>query len=319
MEKINFQNGITPLNDTNLNQLQDNMEEIGVVVNPTQPTTNEKVWLQKGKNLFNIFGSYTDNDTFRALANMTRTKNSLTLEATSGASGFMIFNKKYNNNKCNLSFNMSSGEKSRILLKPLNLNDELITSLSIDGWTYLEFYGAYYKETTEANISIPIELSSDVISFRLGFVAVGYTINNIQLEIGEVATEYEEYIDKKIYCKNDNGVFEEFVNVETMEIETITNNNGIAIKFPDGRMECNSKKDTVTIQKGQTSVSIEFPVAFVEAPTVLANFYLHNGVGYPVSANLGYSVSKTGITFYTDVAPTGTNYVLNYIARGRWK
>jgi hypothetical protein len=54
MNKINFQNGITPLNDTNLNQMQANMEKAGVVVSPTEPTTNEKVWIQKGKNLFNI-------------------------------------------------------------------------------------------------------------------------------------------------------------------------------------------------------------------------------------------------------------------------
>ena len=51
--------GNTPLTAANLNQMQDNIEESAVVVSSTQPTTSERVWIRKGKNLFN--GIYNTN------------------------------------------------------------------------------------------------------------------------------------------------------------------------------------------------------------------------------------------------------------------
>ena len=54
MNKINFVNNSAPdLSAETLNQIQNNMEEVGVAVSPTEPTTNEKVWIQRGKNIFN--------------------------------------------------------------------------------------------------------------------------------------------------------------------------------------------------------------------------------------------------------------------------
>ena len=38
-----------------LNTMQSNIEESCVAVSPTQPTTGEKVWIQKGKNLIRNF------------------------------------------------------------------------------------------------------------------------------------------------------------------------------------------------------------------------------------------------------------------------
>ena len=53
MDKINFQNGVTKVNADTFNTFQNNVEKSAVVVSPTQPATNEKVWFKKGKNLFN--------------------------------------------------------------------------------------------------------------------------------------------------------------------------------------------------------------------------------------------------------------------------
>lgn len=50
MKKIEFKNlpsTETPLSAENLNQLQSNIEESCVAINSTQPTTNEKLWVQK--------------------------------------------------------------------------------------------------------------------------------------------------------------------------------------------------------------------------------------------------------------------------------
>lgn len=50
MEKINFQdlpNTDTPIKASTLNTMQSNIEESCVAVSPTQPETNERVWIQK--------------------------------------------------------------------------------------------------------------------------------------------------------------------------------------------------------------------------------------------------------------------------------
>ena len=39
----------------------------------------------------------------------------------------------------------------------------------------------------------------------------------MQLELGSTTTNYEEYVDKKIYTKNDNGVYEEFINADEVK------------------------------------------------------------------------------------------------------
>ena len=60
MNKINFVNNQEPaISAENLNQMQNNMEEVGVAISPTEPTTNENVWIQKGKNLYNKNKTYT--------------------------------------------------------------------------------------------------------------------------------------------------------------------------------------------------------------------------------------------------------------------
>ena len=47
MKRINFQNGITKVNEDTFNEFQNNIEESTVIVSATEPTTNEKVWLKK--------------------------------------------------------------------------------------------------------------------------------------------------------------------------------------------------------------------------------------------------------------------------------
>ena len=78
MDKIIFKNNQEPaLNETNLNLLQDNMEKAGVIVSATEPTTGEKVWIQKGKNLVNEWIKYeyynTDEHKINESTNFLRT------------------------------------------------------------------------------------------------------------------------------------------------------------------------------------------------------------------------------------------------------
>ena len=52
MDRINFQNNVTKLDKEMFDTFQNNIEKSSVVVSPTQPATNEKVWFKKGKNKF---------------------------------------------------------------------------------------------------------------------------------------------------------------------------------------------------------------------------------------------------------------------------
>ena len=63
MKRINFQNGITKVNDETFNAFQNNIEESAVIVSPTEPTTNEKVWLKKDSVLGDKIFCKTENNT----------------------------------------------------------------------------------------------------------------------------------------------------------------------------------------------------------------------------------------------------------------
>lgn len=71
-------------------------------------------------------------------------------------------------------------------------------------------------------------------------------------------------------------------NLKGNKIETITNSNGIAVKFPDGTMLAYGTK-TMSVSYG----TVNFPVAFVENPRMLAtlNATVSNDSIYIVSTN----------------------------------
>ena len=199
MDKINFQNGKEPaINDINLNKMQDNMEEAGVVVSPTQPTTNEKVWIQKGKNLSNVSG----------------------FNAVEQTLGINIVKVKV---KPNTNYTISA-IKSRI-------DGAVITNGWVQGIGDVRAYdvsgnlleilfrdNAHFFENGNINcdftIITPVNCDYIVVDFanNNGDINLNTSVSNIQVEQGSTPTEYEAYVEKAIYVKNDNGVYEEFYN-----------------------------------------------------------------------------------------------------------
>lgn len=205
MNKINFVNNSEPaLSAENLNQMQNNMEEAGVVVSPTEPTTNEKVWIQKGKNLFN--------------------KNN-------AIKGFWV----------------DSSNGNLVLAEDYNMVSEIISVLPNTKYTLSGISGvasngtawvtilSYSKEKTfntmifdNATLGTTFTTGENDYYIR---VAIGnISLTTVQLEQGSTATEYEEYIEKKIYCKNDNGVYIPFVP-ENKPINITT-----GVEFETGRI-----------------------------------------------------------------------------------
>lgn len=152
-----------------------------VIISPTEPTTNERVWLKKGKNMFNknAFSSYV----------------------------------WFNSDGSTYSTNDNHIISEYIEVKP---NTQYTFMLNVDAFISIRGYDKN-KNQTETYI----DSTAQTITFRTNentfFVKVGignglnYINNSIQLEPGEVATSCEEYIEPTILVKNSNGVFEEFI------------------------------------------------------------------------------------------------------------
>lgn len=167
-----------------------------VKVSPTQPTTGEKVWLQKGKNLLNL--------------NVNQTKNDVTIISNSDGS---------------ITLNGTATADTRIDI-PINLNLRAGTythsrnNITLDN-TYLSLDNIndtmLNKNSTERTFTINqnTDYNYYVIWFGSGVAFDNVTLY-LQLEQGMVATGHEQYIEPKIYVKNDNDVYEEFINKEDL-------------------------------------------------------------------------------------------------------
>lgn len=196
MDKIIFKNNQEPaLNETNLNLLQDNMEKAGVIVSATEPTTGEKVWIQKGKNLVNqwIKGE---------LYNSQKSLFELNTEFMRTDFIKIDTNVDYilsNSENCKFGY-ISVFDENYDYLENIK-NDDLLTSFKITN--------------TKAKYII-------VNIFYRDYPNLSW----IQLEQGTTATPYEAYIKKKIYTKNEKNIFEtvyeESENINKIELKKAT-------------------------------------------------------------------------------------------------
>lgn len=149
-----------------------------VIVNPTEPAGNNrrKVWMQKGKNKFN------PNDKTNGYLNI---DGSFTSVTDWTCSGFI----EINSNKYILSANTTA---RRVIWC------EYDGSMNIIGTRHEVAYGN------------PIA----IVSVNTKYIRVCFndgTATDIQLEQGTTATTYEPYVEDKIYIKNNNDVYEEFI------------------------------------------------------------------------------------------------------------
>ncbi len=115
-------------------------------------------------------------------------------------------------------------------------------------------------------------------------------------------------------------------SIKNMQTEIITNENGTAIKYPDGTMIC-TLQTTVTDQAidnaygnlYQAQRVWNFPVPFIEKPAVSCSEFQW-GSGASWGSIRGASATSATLRG-TDIASrsTGTNVSISAIAIGRWK
>lgn len=195
MEKINFQNGVTPVNADTFNTFQNNIEKSAVIVSKNEPTTNEKVWIQKGKNLVNKinYGHYF----------------------STGSSTPQFAN--------NVQF------ASTDFIEIIQNVDYIFSHQLGSAWGDIACFDSNYNYIEKINnqaITTKFNITNENVKYIIinMYDSNGITETNeswAQLEQNSIATPYEAYIEPKIYVKNDNGIYEEFIRKENnLEIYT---------------------------------------------------------------------------------------------------
>lgn len=276
----------TPLIPSNLDKLND------IKVSPTEPTTNEKVWIQKGKNLLDLkkwnFESCILNGDGTITSNIIN--NYYCRIFTDYLNDFLFKNK-------GKTITFSTGT-------PLN---NKTTSIIING---TRTSGFTYQEEGEANsgkasITIAEDFTSIAnIELRFNRESSPFTdtttiISNLQLEQGSTATEYEEYIEEKVWVKNDNGVYVPFVP-ENKPINITTGVEFETGRIIDGKVEYGKRIDcgylpgageTKEIAHGLTNFTVTdlqgnaFSSAYTSS--IPLPYHNTNDIGYSVSLDMG--------------------------------
>lgn len=170
--KTTWTNGVTPINETNLNKIEDELqtlEQDNVIVSSTEPVSDRrKVWIQKGKNLIKEF------------------INGLELYSATGNTGV-------NADWCITDY-----------IKIVPGQNYVASGLSsYNKWFYDENYSFISKIGDN-----PATAPANARYLRLNSTIAG--LNNPILVQGTSTGTYEAYVNKKVCIKNDNDVYEDF-------------------------------------------------------------------------------------------------------------
>ena len=293
----------------NINKCMTTEESDKVKVSPTKPIDNDiDIWIQKGNNIFKdslIYG----------LGNLeyeNGTATQKTADTNQNPNWKLQAYNDWNYVATLKTFYPVIGKNSCTFVKKSNFN---VLQLAVNGST---IDTAIYIDISNLTNDETYTISFNVLNTMQGSISW----NEIQIEKGSKATNYMPYVEKKIYCKNDNGDYEEFINVETMEIKTVTNEKGTAIKFPDGTL----------IQKGYVYCGdngagvIKYPIPFIDTNNSMTANNRYNG-----SSELGIIITTqcdntTGGAIYFRkyvngvlTMVTDTSIIANWIAIGKWK
>ena len=182
MEKYifkDFPDKTTPFSANVFNEIQDNIEtEInnsGVVVSATEPQgeSRKKVWIQKGKNLFNKDNVLTGYRLDYSGGNFADTNYFISEYIP------VVANQKYSVNY-------------------------VVSALNRVCW-----YDSNKTMINYTNTYSTVEMPSNAKYIRL--CGEKSALDTVQLEQNDTSSPYEAYVEPKIYVLNNNGVYEEFV------------------------------------------------------------------------------------------------------------
>ena len=129
------------------------------------------------------------------------------------------------------------------------------------------------------------------------------TIPDVQIEQGDTATTYEEYVEKEIYVKNDNGVFERFYKEPTTKNAITVYKNGMQTMTASGEIQF----DTINTRLG-TQLSLENNKIIIgdgiDKIKVSAQLWYYVGTG----TRQWFSIKKNGVTINQTIINVSSNY-----------
>lgn len=266
----------TPINAENLNQIQDNL----VVVSPTEPTgdNREKVWIQKGKNLFNKS---------RMVGNLTINEDG-------------IFE---NDETASVHYIQVVSGKTYSISSNLDRQWVLNTSVNIPS---LGGSGNVRTVTSGTTIQVTIPEGHNYLNIRNHPSSANEdSINqNVQVEQNSTATAYEAYIEPKIYVLNDNDVYEEFISKEDT-LERYSTEEQIIGTWIDGKTLYRKVINVGTTTTVTTKIDY---IPDIKAIIKQYVSYSWGGMLFSIGSNAIYSGSGN-IAMEFDRAPESTNIV----------
>ena len=229
MEKINWKNGKTPINQTNLNGMQEGIEKSCVAVSPTQPTSNESVWIKTGKNRFN--GN---------------------IKLAWLSSGIIVPSEQ---NAVSDYIEVIAGLKYTVS------TEQTVHSITISTFDENHNFIDTYAVASSNIHTITVDNSTKYIRFWVNYdnqtKITDTVINNLKImvEQNDTRTSFEPYIDKEIYVKNDNGVFERFYSESEMNKQNYSQTEQKIGTWIDGKPIY--RKVFVGTSNTQTNVTIQ--------------------------------------------------------------
>ena len=212
MDKIEFKNlpdQSTAISANNLNQMQSNIEKSVVVVSATKPTTNEKVWIQKGKNLLDLNKL------------ITKTQNGLT------------WTPDLENDCINIT-GTATGYSAMPLFANFVPEDDFVISLNgkMSDATNVTTQVNLYKDGVSTDLARIYSLDISEYDFDYFTISLKRKSNvetntsvKVQIEYGKNVSSHEKYVHKKILSKNNNGNFETLLDIDKIldAIDTLQN------------------------------------------------------------------------------------------------
>ena len=180
----------------------------GLKVSSTEPSKKEKVWIKKSNNLFNGNNYAFRNDYNSGIDYVSTNEASIQSNGTWARTKATLTGLKPNTPYV-MSANVDKSKLSADTISGFYSDDYNQTS----GFVYPGYITgkAIYKFVSSAN-------GTHIVDFYTNWTgnsSKGSVIySNIQLEEGDVVTDYEPYIDKKIYIKNGVDAYEEVLNLE---------------------------------------------------------------------------------------------------------
>lgn len=166
---------LTKQSETNGDANWEDIEANEVFVGAEEPTTGEKVWFRKGKNLF---------DKSKALL------------------GYWISNEQGD---------IAKADNDVFITDFIPVFKDVDVYIPATGSARREFYNKNKEGITYLNnSSVQVFTPTEDGFIRVTCVTSTVTMDNLMIYYGSKATSYEAYIEPKIYVRNSNGVYEEF-------------------------------------------------------------------------------------------------------------